>query len=117
MLLLAGIKCSNYGPVDFNSKELGNSSRLFESTITYKCKTGWRKTRGNGTRICLSDGNWTGEHLVCESRYIACYLFFLFKIEHTATVVRRKWKATELTNQHWPSEQPSTSTFTVNKSY
>ena len=86
VLLLTGIKCSNYGPVDFNAKEVGKSSRLFESTITYKRKTGWRKTRGNGTRICLSDGNWTGEPLVCESQYIACCLF-LFQTEYTTTAL------------------------------
>ena len=70
VFLFAGIKCSNYGPVDFNAKEIGKSSRLFESTLTYKCKTGWRKTSGNGTRLCLSDGNWTGRPLVCESKFI-----------------------------------------------
>ena len=38
---------------------------LYEDTCSFTCNTGYEVT-GSDTRMCQSDGSWSGNDVVCE---------------------------------------------------
>ena len=62
------VQCSNLTDL-MNGKLfclLGNDEVLsYEDTCNFTCNTGYELT-GNDTRICQSDGRWSGSDVVCR---------------------------------------------------
>ena len=54
--------------VDNNTMVIGSAYRVGD-TVQFKCKEGYKSTRGNTTAVCGDDQMWSGTHLLCESEF------------------------------------------------
>ena len=48
---------------------LVNGSTTLNSTVKYECKTGFQLV-GSANRICQSNGVWSGQEPICESKFL-----------------------------------------------
>jgi len=58
------------------------TSTTFGSTVTYTCNTGYLMTAGSSSRMCQSNGVWSGSHPNC-TRKSTLYHFISFTYIHT----------------------------------
>ena len=42
----------------------------YDDIIDYTCDTGYVVLSGNVSRVCLEDGNWSGDPISCSSEYV-----------------------------------------------
>ncbi|XP_071126665.1 CUB and sushi domain-containing protein 3-like isoform X7 [Mytilus edulis] len=62
------ITCPDPGESDHVTRQLNGNNPT--ETVVYKCDSGYDYFSGNTTRVCGSDGQWSGEKLVCRA-YLA----------------------------------------------
>ncbi|XP_013404517.1 CUB and sushi domain-containing protein 3 [Lingula anatina] len=60
------IDCGTPPIIEDASSILLNSSTWYESVVSYFCPTGYFSLDGNKTKVCLDDGLWYGEDLICQ---------------------------------------------------
>ncbi|CAG2239338.1 CSMD [Mytilus edulis] len=58
------ITCPDPGESDHVTRQLNGNNPT--ETVVYKCDSGYDYFSGNTTRVCRSDGQWSGEKLVCS---------------------------------------------------
>jgi hypothetical protein len=46
------------------------SNPPYQTYCTINCKTGYQESSGSKIRTCNSNGMWSGEDLVCKSKYV-----------------------------------------------
>ncbi|XP_063413316.1 CUB and sushi domain-containing protein 3-like [Mytilus trossulus] len=62
------ITCPDPGESDHVTRQLNGNNPT--ETVVYKCDSGYDYFSGNTTRVCGSDGQWSGKKLVCRA-YLA----------------------------------------------
>ncbi|CAG2256882.1 CSMD [Mytilus edulis] len=66
--IVFAITCPDPGESDHVTRQLNGNNPT--ETVVYKCDSGYDYFSGNTTRVCGSDGQWSGEKLVCRA-YLA----------------------------------------------
>jgi len=51
--------------------DVDNANTTFGSVVRYSCNTGY-KIEGNNTRVCQTNGSWTGKDPSCEGSTLTC---------------------------------------------
>lgn len=70
LILLIGVDCGDLD--DPENGEVSLTGTTFGSNATYSCNDGYF-LEGESSRVCQSDGNWSGEAPTCERKSYFCF--------------------------------------------
>ena len=53
------------------------TNQTVDSAAEYMCIDGFTLTGGDGVRICLAGGSWSGQAPLCECKFMCFIIYFM----------------------------------------